>query len=89
MFFKFIILSSLLMFNIVFAFSIIYIEHLNRALFRDLEIVKKEEQSLQNEWKKVLIDSREVANPARIEERASEELGMLYPDSRRVIYINE
>ena len=86
---KFIILSSLLILNIVFAFSIIYIEHLNRALFRDLEIVKKEEKFLQNEWKKVLVDSREIANPARIEKRANKELGMLYPDSRRVIYINE
>ena len=86
---KIYIISFLIVSNISLSFGIVWVEHLTRSQFRDLQLYSKEKSDLKNEWRKSRIDEGRYASLIRIEQKAQTLLNMSLPKKKVLININD
>ena len=79
---KIYIISFLIVSNISLSFGIVWVEHLTRSQFRDLQVYSKEKSDLKNEWRKSRIDEGRYASLIRIEQKAQTLLNMSLPKKK-------
>jgi len=82
-------INFLIISNITLSFGIVWIEHLTRSQFRDLQVYSKEKSDLKNEWRKARIDEGRYASLSRIEKKAQTSLNMSLPKKKVLININD
>ncbi|MAZ79561.1 MAG: hypothetical protein CMD72_02320 [Gammaproteobacteria bacterium] len=86
---KIYIISFLIVSNISLSFGIVWVEHLTRSQFRDLQLYSEEKSDLKNEWRKSRIDEGRYASLIRIEQKAQTLLNMSLPKKKVLININD
>ena len=86
---KIYIISFLIVSNISLSFGIVWVEHLTRSQFRDLQLYSEEKSYLKNEWRKSRIDEGRYASLIRIEQKAQTLLNMSLPKKKVLININD
>ena len=60
--------------------ELVAVKHEWRSLFQERELLRAEEDRLQDEWSALWIEVHTLAGHARIDEIARDELGMVEPD---------
>lgn len=58
--------------------------HESRQLFRELELLRREQDRLRDEWSALTLEVSHLAGHARIDEIARDELGLVEPDDGRL-----
>lgn len=58
--------------------------HESRQLFRELELLRREQDRLRDEWSALTLEVSHLAGHARIDELARGELGLIEPDEGRL-----
>jgi len=86
---KIYIISFLIVSNISLSFGIVWVEHLTRSQFRDLQLYSEEKSDLKNEWRKSRSDEGRYASLIRIEQKAQTLLNMSLPKKKVLININD
>lgn len=66
----------LLLLCVASAFGVVYASHNARELFRELEILRREENEIQIEWRQLLLERSTQSSHARVEAIAGSELEM-------------
>lgn len=69
------------------ALSVVTSQHQARKAFMELQTEQEREQSLENEWRQLQLESRTLAQDRRIEQKAARELGMSQPDAKRTVVV--
>ena len=87
--FKIYTICFLILSNIAFSFGIVWIEHLNRSQYREVQVQSNKKIELKNEWRKARIDERLYASHSRIEKDAQNLLNMSLPKTKVLIKIND
>ena len=60
-------------------FGIVSVTYTSRQQFALLENLRREQQSLQEEWGRLLLEESAFSSPSRVERVAREQLGMILP----------
>ena len=79
----------LILANMGLAFGIIWVEHLTRSQFREMQFYSNKNMDLKNEWKKLSIEESKYASQSRIEKEAKKHLGMKIPVNKENLKIND
>ncbi|HUF74295.1 MAG TPA: cell division protein FtsL [Gammaproteobacteria bacterium] len=58
--------------------------HESRRLFREVELLRREQDRLRDEWSALTLEVSHLAGHARIDEIARDELGLVEPDAGRL-----
>ena len=69
------------------ALSVVTAQHQARALFVALQAEQEQERKLDNEWRELQIEAQTLGNGKRIEQKASQELGMRVPDAKKTVMV--
>lgn len=73
----------------VSALSMVYVTNTTRDLNAGLEQVLAERNQLHIQWSQLLLEKGTLLMQARIQQVASNKLGMIMPDSKSVVIVNE
>ena len=87
--FKIILIIILIFSNISFSFGIVWVEHLTRTQYRNLQKYTDQKYKLLNERNKLRNEVRAYASHSKIEKDAINKSNMKIPKTRRFIRINE
>lgn len=71
----------------VSALAKVYVVHLNRTAFTELQQLGEARDEMDIEWGRLQIEQAAWSTHARIEEVATERLGMRTPDPARVVMV--
>ncbi|MDX1340732.1 MAG: cell division protein FtsL [Reinekea sp.] len=66
---------------LVTTFGIVSVTYQSRLQFALLENLRREQQALQEEWGRLLLEESAFSSPSRVERVAREQLGMVLPES--------
>jgi cell division protein FtsL len=66
------------------ALAVIQAQHRSRTYFVELERLKKEARSLDEQWGQLQLEQSTWANPARVDMLARTQLGLVAPPQERV-----
>jgi cell division protein FtsL len=66
------------------ALAVIQAQHRSRTYFIELERLKKEARSLDEQWGQLQLEQSTWANPARVDAVARQQLGLLAPTPDRI-----
>jgi len=69
--------------------SLVYVQHLRRELFTDLKALEGERDRMQVEWGQLQLEASTWAAQDRIEQVATEKLGLRVPSPDRVVLVAE
>jgi len=69
------------------AVAVVDAEYRSRALFVNLEVLRKERDKLDVEWRNLRLELSTWANPGRVEKLARERIGMREPPAAEVVVI--
>ncbi len=69
------------------AVSVVYARHDARQLFIELQQLTAERDTLNIDWGRLQIEHSTWASPGRVEQIATERLGMREPDPARVVIV--
>jgi len=69
---------------VVCALAVIQAQHRARTYFVELERLKKEARSLDEQWGQLQLEQSTWANPARVDMLARTQLGLVAPPQERV-----
>ncbi len=69
------------------ALSVVTSQHQARTLFVSLQSEQDQERKLDNEWRELQIEAQTLGNGKRIEQKASQELGMRVPDAKKTVMV--
>lgn len=69
------------------AFAVIYTKHLSRQLFAQLQLLEQETESLQTEWRQLLVEQATWIRDARVERVAKERLQMRVPEPSQIVVV--
>ncbi len=69
------------------ALSVVTSQHRARTLFVALQAEQEQERKLDNEWRELQIEAQTLGNGKRIEQKASQELGMRVPDAKKTVMV--
>ena len=86
---KIYMIAFLIISNISFSFGIVWLEHLNRSQYRELQFLSNQKYILKTEWRKVRVEKRKYDSLSIVEKAAQEELKMFIPNQKMLITINE
>lgn len=78
-----ILLGLLLFANLAVATGVVYVQHSNRMMFKQIQEQREEYHELQTEWGQLLLEQGTLAAYARVEEEARRR-GMRRPDPSEV-----
>ncbi len=84
---KILLIMILLIITFVSAISVVYVKHYNRKLFVELQQLEKQRDEMEVEWGRLQLEQNTWATHARIERIAREQLQMITPENKDVIYI--
>ncbi len=86
---KILLILILLIITFVSAVSVVYAKHYNRKLFVELQQLEKQRDNMEVEWGKLQLEQNTWATHVRIERIAREQLQMITPQNKDVIYITQ
>lgn len=78
---------ALLFCVVVSAFSVIYFTHLNRQTTSQIEVLLTERDTLENEWRNLLLEQNSLAEHSAIESQAQKQLNMTRPNVNSEVII--
>ena len=83
--------ASLLMMAavLVSALSIVYVTNMTRSMNANIQQILAERNRLHIEWGQLLLEKGTWITPARVQHVAEEQMGMVLPDSKSVVIVNE
>lgn len=84
---KILLILILLIITFVSAISVVYVKHYNRKLFVEVQQLERQRDDMEVEWGKLQLEQSTWATHGRIERIAQEQLQMIMPDARDVIYL--
>ena len=82
-----ILIYGILLLVLISAFSVIYFTHLNRLTTSKIEMLLSERDTLENEWRNLVLEQNSLAEHSAIESSAEKQLNMTRPDSSSEIII--
>ncbi|MDO7653696.1 MAG: cell division protein FtsL [Porticoccus sp.] len=71
------------------ALSVVYVSHLCRQLHNELSRLEQEENTLQVEWGRYLLEQSSWASLSRIEQLAKSRLNMRVPDTEEIVVVRQ
>lgn len=71
------------------ALSVVYVSHLCRQLHNELSRLEQEENTLQVEWGRYLLEQSSWASLSRIEQLAKSRLHMRVPDTEEIVVVRQ
>jgi len=86
---KIYMIGVLILGNISLSFGVVYLEHLTRTKYRELQSLSNEKYNLNIEWKKSTLEKGKHDSLSKIEKIAQSRLKMIAPKKREFININE
>lgn len=75
-----VVISLLFLLCMASGLGVVVTTHMTRVQFAQLQQLEQEENQLQTEWGQLLLEEGAWSTPARIEQIATERLGMRIPD---------
>lgn len=69
------------------AFGVIVASHETRAMYREIQVLQKENDDLQSEYEKLLLEQSAWANNSRVDEIARNKLQMVPPDVHEIVMV--
>ena len=82
-------IGVLILGNISLSFGVVYLQHLTRTKYRELQSLSNEKYNLNIEWKKARLEKGKHDSLSEIEKIAQSHLKMIAPKKREFININE
>ncbi len=84
-------LSTLLLFVgvIISALSIVYVTNMTRSLNANVEQTLAERNNLHVQWSQLLLEKSTLTMQARVQRIAESKMGMVIPDNKSVVIVNE
>ena len=80
-------LIMLLIAVLVSALAVVYSTNSYRSTFSQVEQQEQQAHYLQLQWGQLLLEQASLATPARVEELASEKLGMVLPTAKNTFWL--
>ncbi|WP_108126023.1 cell division protein FtsL [Saccharospirillum mangrovi] len=77
----------LLVLVLVSAFSVVGVTYQSRVRYAQLESMRQQGQSLEEQWGRLLLEESAFSSPARVERLAREQLKMTEPGSDQVRWL--
>ena len=71
------------------AVSVVYVKHLNRKLFIELQTLERERDRMQEEWGQLLLEQSTWATQERVERIARDRLDLDTPPPNRIVLVTE
>ena len=87
--FKIYIILFLIFANVIFSFGVVWLEHITRSQFREIQFLSNQKYDLEIELKKSRVEKRKYDSLSKIEKFAQSKLKMFTPKERVLININE
>jgi cell division protein FtsL len=78
----------LLLLVVASAFAVVYYSHVNRQTTSDLEVLLTEKDTLNTEWRNLLLEQNSLAEHSAIESKSKKLLQMKRPDVKSEVIIN-
>lgn len=69
------------------AFGIVVASHETRGMYREIQVLQKENDDLQSEYEKLLLEQSAWANNSRVDEIAYNKLQMVPPDVHEIVMV--
>ena len=69
------------------ALAVIAASHETRVMYRELQILQKEQDDLESEYEKLLLEQSAWANYTRVDQIAHQKLQMAPPDVEQVVVV--
>ena len=69
------------------AVSVIYVSHQNRQVFATYQALLGQRDELKVDWGRLLLEESALAAHSRVEQIASNKLGMQVPETRQVVLV--
>ena len=69
------------------AFGVIVASHETRNMYRDIQVLQKDNDDLQSEYEKLLLEQSAWANNSRVDEIARNKLQMVPPDVHEIVMV--
>lgn len=82
-----VVLVVLVLGNFASMLGVAYVEHLNRDLHQVLRELELQRDELGSEWGRLLLAQSLLADPPRVEDIASRDLGMISPRQKDIVVI--
>lgn len=76
--------AGLVLFNIATALAVVYHKHQSRMIFKDQRLIQKRIDEAKVEWGRLQIEESTLARFGRIEQIASDQLGMRMPEHSEI-----
>lgn len=73
---------------LVSALAVIYSTNSYRSTLSQVEQEEQQTHFFQLQWGQLLLEQASLATPARVEELATEKLGMILPDSKNTYFLH-
>ena len=70
-------------------FLIVGVTYETRQQFADLETIRNEQRSLEEEWGRLLLEESAFSSPSRVERVAKDQLGMILPEAETIRQIED
>lgn len=71
------------------ALAVIVSSHQTRNMYRELQVLQQEQDNLQSEYEKLLLEQSALANNGRVHQVARDELNMMPPDLGKIILVEK
>ncbi len=76
-----VVLPILVLVLLVSTFSVVYVKHQSRQLHTELQNLQKKHDFLLEQQGRLRLEERTLGNLVRVEQRARESLGMVFPSA--------
>lgn len=74
---------------LVSALSMVYVTNSTRTLHASIQQVLHERNQLHVQWGQLLLEKSTWVTPARVQHIAEQQIGMITPDTKSVVIVNE
>lgn len=74
---------------VISALGVVYVTHVQRMRFNELQALKRQENELQVEWGQLLLEQSAWSTPSRVERIANKQLGLVSPDPAKINLVKE
>jgi len=78
---------ALLVSVLISALAVIYVTNMHRLTLSQLQIAEQKAHQLQLRWGQLLLEQASLATPARVQQLATEKLGMVLPINRQTFIL--
>ena len=76
-------------FLVASALGVIAASHQTRNMYREIQVLQQEQDNLQSEYEKLLLEQSALANNGRLHQVARDELNMIPPDVTKIILVRK